>query len=185
MSSAYDRMKQVKELLANSSLHLSPLLNLNNITRLLNESKSKVSNLLANSKSSATISGTKEFTSLTKLTNFVLYDDPDANQTATCLFDLSELDQNQVKFFANEIDAIEKELSEMNSHIRSIKNAYKTYHENLLSLCDRKDELFELFLDYYEEYFLNENQKTNKPSTCAMKNTRLNSKVTGLKLKCL
>lgn len=29
------------------------------------------------------------------------------------------------------------------------------YYEDLLGICDKKDELFEIFLDYYEEYFLN------------------------------
>jgi predicted HTH domain antitoxin len=208
--SAYDRMRQVKELLSNTSslsLQLTNRINFNQISQLINQSKTKVTSLLNNhqhnqyatssfEKRSNTkadlvlvldLNAEKKLNSMTNLTNFVLYDDIDSSspyqnaERSVCLFDLSELDQDQVKYFASEIDEIETELTDLTSHIKSIKTAYKTYYESFLNLCDRKDELFELFLDYYEEYFLNTEEKLSMSKLA--KKAKLNSKSLQKELK--
>lgn len=189
--STYDRMKQVKDLLANpSGLHLKSNISLNSIARLLNDSKSKVNQLLisqnqSSSKAIVAVDKSLDLTSMKNLANYVLYDDVEPIAAASCLFDLSDLDQNQVKYFAGEIDAIESELIDMSAQIKSLQSAYKTYYEDFLSLCDRKDELFELFLDYYEEYILNVNNtdESNKlavKSAAPNKTTKVRLKVTNL-----
>lgn len=166
-------MKQVKDLFASPSMRSNcDYATLNNIAKLLSESKTKVNNILmansnhqtssssmvASRKSTApsivSLSDCDSLASMSKLTNYVLFDD----ETDECLFDLSDLEQSQAKYFAGEIDAIEKELTEVNAQIGTIKNAYRAYYEGFLNLCDRKDELFDMFLDYYEEYFLNAEQ---------------------------
>lgn len=184
--STYDRMKQVKDLLANpSGLHLKSNISLNSIARLLNDSKSKVNQLLINQNQSsikaAAVDKSLDLTSMKNLANYVLYDDVEPIAAASCLFDLSDLDQNQVKYFAGEIDAIESELIDMSAQIKSLQSAYKTYYEDFLSLCDRKDELFELFLDYYEEYILNVNN-TDESNKLAIKSAAPN-KTTKVRLK--
>ena len=170
--SAYDRMKHVKDILSNPGLKSS--ISLKSISRLINDSKSKVNQILSNKPPAAA-----DFSSMKNLTNYVLYDDIEPSKSSDCLFDLSDLDQNQVKYFAGEIDAIETELVDMTAQIKSLQNSYKTYYEDFLSLCDRKDELFELFLDYYEEYILNNNDEDKqiiKPAT--VNKTKIRPKVT-------
>ena len=89
--------------------------------------------------------------SMSKLAQFVLYD---SSTDLKCLFDLSECDKKDIDYYAKEIDSIQSELSDINDRIAQIRNSYKSYNEDFLRLCDDKDVLFELFLDYYEEYFL-------------------------------
>lgn len=208
--SAYDKVMQVKELLANNgstmSFQFKGGLNFSSLAKLINESALKVKNLTGrkalvnientNSSSSGsinqrtdkipclaidhliTLNSEKSITSMVKLTNYVLYDDLGVKSDTIadvkqCLFELGETDLAQVKHFADEIDSIQIELSELADKIKSIEASYKSYYENFLSLCDKKDELFELFLDYYEEYFLNTGDQNE---SCRMLLSKSNAK---------
>ena len=105
--------------------------------------------------------------SMVKLTNFVLYDDDNDNYNdnksigplsppprGVCLFALNESDLDDIGFLGHEIDAVHDELNELYVAIRKHHAAYRSYCERLLKLCDEKEALFEMFVDYYEEYVL-------------------------------
>ena len=95
----------------------------------------------------------QQFDSMIQLTNFILYD----NETDGDLtFDLSARDLNQISYFVNELDAIYDDLVLISQEIRAYRNSYRLYCENLLKVCDEKDLLVEMFLDYYEKYILSD-----------------------------
>ena len=89
-------------------------------------------------------------TSMKNLTNSVLYNDNDE-----LIFDnLNEQDMRQIGYFVNELDNIYSDLIDIMDRISSYKIEYNTYCSRLLKLCDDKNKLSEMFLDYYEEYIL-------------------------------
>jgi hypothetical protein len=101
----------------------------------------------------------KEFDSMLQLTNFILFN----NETDGDLtFDLSARDLNQINYFVNELDAIYDDLVELNQAIRAYRNNYRLYCENLLRICDEKDLLVEMFLNYYDEYILIEDHNDSE-----------------------
>lgn len=89
-----------------------------------------------------------QFDSMLKVTQYILYDD----DTATQLFHLSPKDMKQIDYFVAELDFIQDDLIEINEQIKQYKNSYRNYCKSLLKLCDDKDQLVEMFLDYYQEY---------------------------------
>jgi dsDNA-binding SOS-regulon protein len=179
--STYDKMMHVKELLATSATNvpytIANNINLENISKLIAESKAKVLDLLNRQTSyfkpvisfdslnrtltynagnrhtsrlcvqQAAAADDRLFTSMVDLTNFLLYEND------KCIFDLDDLDKNNVEYFSSEIDFIQKDLLDISDRVHRLKLTYKNYCENLLNLCDRKDELCEAFLNYYEEYY--------------------------------
>ena len=171
----YDKMRA---LLANSATNMPTTIasnmNLENISKIIAESKTKVINLLNRQKSyfkpvilfdslSSTLSYSSEnrfhnsrlarvklesddaiFSSMLGLTDFLLY------ENEKNIFNLDEVEISNIEYFATEIDFIQKDLLDISGQINKMKSTYKNYCENLLNLCDRKDELCELFLDYYD-----------------------------------
>jgi len=100
------------------------------------------------------------FNSMLELTDFILYD----NNQDECIFShINETEINEIKLICNELDLLYDDLNEINAKLIKYKQSYRIYCDNLLKLCDDKDKLVEMFLDYYNEYIeSNTNIKTTK-----------------------
>jgi hypothetical protein len=211
----YDKMMHVKELLATSATNvpytIANNLNLENISKLIADSKAKVVNLLnrqssyfkpvimfdslnktltynaGNRNNSQLVQKNQMlsidnslFTSMVDLTNFLLY------ENEKNIFELDDVEKSNVEYFSSEIDFIQKDLLDISDTINRMKVTYKNYCENLLNLCDRKDELCEMFLDYYEEYYGDEEysavvvRPTERSSTKAIRSSTSSSQGTNL-----
>jgi hypothetical protein len=175
--SAYDKVINVKSLLSNTTTS-----SFSTFSKLIQDSRNKVASILSkhsggllsnyldnhdnlnankiNNNYNNEIQDDDIFKSMTKLTNFVLYDNKDYNSSCNSnncnIFNLNDKEKSELEYFSREIDSIQDELIDLNENIKSYNESYKRYCENFLKLCDQKDELFEMFLDYYEEYFIND-----------------------------
>lgn len=97
------------------------------------------------------------FDSMQDLTNYV-----ERREKNDLVFShLSERDLKQIEYFAHELDVIYSDLLDLSNRLDAYKHDYNLYCSNLLKLCDEKDKLSELFIDYYDEYIVNEKKKSN------------------------
>jgi hypothetical protein len=122
--------------------------------------------------SNSSISNECYFESMLDLANFVLFENEKLIFT-----DLTELDKSSIDYFAQEIDSVQKDLLDIFEQVNRMKSTYKNYCENLLILCDQKDELCEQFLDYYDEYIIGEScnaKKLKKKSNNKTKSSKKN-----------
>lgn len=127
------------------------------------------------------------FDSMLQLTNFILYNDyPNETdcitkrkylQTSRCDYNLTKTDLKEIDFFAKELDMIETELADIHADIKTYKKSYLIYCENLMRFIDQKEIMMNLFLNYYDEYFLQRRikivQKSEKQSNLNL-NVNLN-----------
>lgn len=111
------------------------------------------------------------FSSMLNLTNYMLY------ENGKLIFDLDTTDKSTVEYLASEVDAIQQELFDISETLVRMRTSYKNYYENLLNLCDRKDELYELFLDYYEEYYMNDESRQQKKLRLSQTKSRKMSQI--------
>jgi hypothetical protein len=109
--------------------------------------------------------------SMINLTNFVLYDEREKDKENSCLFDLNETEVREIAYFAQEIDEIGHELNDLSEKFSAYKHNYANYCRNFLELCDRKDVLFNQYVDYYKEYILNKDEQSVRKKL----NEKLNS----------
>ena len=99
------------------------------------------------------------FNSMLELTDFILYDN---NQQDECIFtNINENEINEIKLICNELDLLYDDLNEINAKLIKYKQSYRIYCDSLLKLCDDKDKLFEMFLDYYNEYIEKKEKQPN------------------------
>lgn len=109
------------------------------------------------------------FNSMLELTDFILYDN---NQQDECIFShINETEINEIKLICNELDLLYDDLNEINAKLIKYKQSYRIYCDNLLKLCDDKDKLVEMFLDYYNEY-IESNTNTNIKTTKSKNNKK-------------
>ena len=104
------------------------------------------------------------FKSMVNLTNYLFYDIllspklcPKTQMTPIFVFESNE--KNEIDYFAKEIDSIQEDLMDICDTVKHLQDNYRVYCENLLAFIDQKDALFDLFLDYYEEYFVSDQVK--------------------------
>ena len=121
------------------------------------------------------------FKSMLKLTSYLFYDRLDLNESAVsikpnkCIFELDEKEITDLEYFASEIDAIQDDLIDINTTVKKLQENYRTYCENFLRLCDQKDALFDMYLDYYEEYFINDQCQPNAAKASKPKRKKTSS----------
>ena len=93
-----------------------------------------------------------------ELTNYILYDDNNK-----CIFtNLKEKETNEINLICNELDLLYDDLNEINEQLFKYKQSYRINCERLLKLCDDKDKLVEMFIDYYDQYIIKSNKITTK-----------------------
>ena len=184
----YERMKHVLGTLDYSNRRMND--ESIDYTKLINESRNKVANILNKRKMlltalnsfKAPIEKSKlkkvtpqiiltdnsnqslhdHFKSMVNLTNYLLYDilSPKVSTSQlSSIFILESNDKDNIEYFAKEIDDIQEDLLDISETVRKLQDNYRVYCENLLAFIDQKDALFDSFLDYYEEYFVNDQLK--------------------------
>jgi hypothetical protein len=189
--SEYERMKHVLGTLDYSNRRLDD--ESIDYTKLINESRNKVANILnkrnrllftALTAFKTPLEKTKEkkvtpdiiltdtsnkslhdhFKSMVNLTNYLFYDillSPKVcpKTQMTPIFSFESIEKNEIDYFAKEIDSIQEDLMDISDTVKQLQDNYRVYCENLLAFIDQKDALFDLFLDYYEEYFVSDQIK--------------------------
>ena len=183
--SAFDRMKQVRTLLDYSNRRANDTID---YTKLINDSRDKVVSILnkrsirSAEQASIVVKQVKpmiilsedsnkslheHFKSMVNLTNYLMYDvlTPQLTTQLTPIFSMDRTELASMEYFATEIDSIQNDLLDISYTIKKMQDSYRIYCENLLRLCDQKDVLFDLFLDYYEEYFVRDQLKLKSSSS--------------------
>jgi len=163
--------KQIKSLAANSKL-LTSIINENEIMDLFKSIKFENSNKSGEKNQRLYSEKDIYFDSMLQVTNFILYDDyPNQTeftskrkylQTSRCDYQLTKSELKEIDSFARELDTIENDLLNIKSDIVSYKKSYLVYCETLMMFIDQKEVLMSLFLNYYEEYFLQKNEENDK-----------------------
>jgi hypothetical protein len=161
--------KQIQALAVNSKFLTSILTK--------NETENKHVVLKKHEEEAATCEKELYLNSMLELTSFILYNDFTSVSSnlkpSECLFKLNNEDLRELEYFATELDTIEADLVDININIKAYQNSYKIYCNNLLKLIDQKDLLTDMFLDYYEEYFL---KPQTKHSNISKKTPKYNNK---------
>jgi hypothetical protein len=189
MSTAERVNKQIKALAANSKF-LTSIIQENEIASIKNKmdllQTAVVDKSTETNKRETHLYLDKEiyFDSMLQLTNFILYNDyPNETectskrkylQTSRCEYQLTKTDLKEIDYFAKELDTIETDLADIRADIVSYKKSYLVYCETLMRFIDQKEVLMSLFLNYYDEYFLQkkDRRESNLDSPSALKKNR-------------
>jgi hypothetical protein len=74
-------------------------------------------------------------------------------------------DLEQQGYFARELDACLLEMREIERDIYNFKQRQCYFYERYLDFIDKKDKLIEKFIEYHDEYLLNQQDQSISPTT--------------------
>jgi hypothetical protein len=74
-------------------------------------------------------------------------------------------DLEKQAYFARELDACLLEMREIERDIVNLKQRQCSFYEHYLDFIDKKDQLVDLFIDYHDEYLLNNPNQLLAPTT--------------------
>jgi len=79
-------------------------------------------------------------------------------------------DLEKQDYFARELDACLLEMREIERDIYNLKQRQCYFYERYLDFIDKKDQLIEKFIEYYDEYLLNQQNQPISSTTKQLRN---------------